>query len=94
MAEKLKAHVAHPERVRVILPAAGISMLDTPGQPFHDREADEALFSTLENELEGTGIGVLRDSREINDPEFAISVADSLADLLRASNKLRMCHTG
>ncbi|KAF4214981.1 hypothetical protein CNMCM8980_008860 [Aspergillus fumigatiaffinis] len=94
MAEKLKAHVAHPERVRVILPAAGISMLDTPGQPFHDREADEALFSTLENELEGTGIAVLRDSREINDPEFAISVADSLADLLRASNKLRMCHTG
>jgi uncharacterized protein (UPF0261 family) len=69
-------------------------MLDTPGQPFHDREADEALFSTLENELEGTGIAVLRDSREINDPEFAISVADSLADLLRASNKLRMCHTG
>ncbi|PKX94359.1 Tm-1-like ATP-binding domain-containing protein [Aspergillus novofumigatus IBT 16806] len=93
MAEKLKAHVARPERVRVILPAAGISMLDTPGQPFHDQEADEALFSTLENELGGTGIAVLRDSREINDPEFAISVADSLADLLRSSNELRMGHT-
>lgn len=36
MAEKPKAHVVRPERVRVILPAAGISMLDTPGQPFHD----------------------------------------------------------
>ncbi|GFF50295.1 UPF0261 protein SACE_5696 [Aspergillus lentulus] len=84
MAEKLKAHVAHPERVRVILPAAGISMLDSPGQPFHDREADEALFSTLENELDGTGIAVLRDTREINDPEFALSVADSLADLLKS----------
>ncbi|GIJ84012.1 hypothetical protein Asppvi_002845 [Aspergillus pseudoviridinutans] len=93
MAEKLKSHVAHPERVRVILPAAGISMLDTPGQPFHDQEADEVLFSTLENELDGTGIAVLRDKREINDPEFAISVADSLADLFRASNELRMGHT-
>ncbi|GFG02118.1 UPF0261 protein SACE_5696 [Aspergillus udagawae] len=93
MAEKLKAHVAHPERVRVILPAAGISMLDTPGQPFHDREADEALFSTLEHELDGTGIAVLSDKREINDPEFAISVADSLADLLRSSNELRKSHT-
>lgn len=93
MAEKLKAHVAHPERVRVILPAAGISMLDTPGQPFHDREADEALFSTLENELDGTGIAVVRDTRPINDPEFAISVADSLADLLRSSINLRMGHT-
>ncbi|RLL94657.1 hypothetical protein CFD26_103697 [Aspergillus turcosus] len=88
MAEKLKAHVARPERVRVILPAAGISMLDTPGQPFHDPEADEALFSTLEKELNGTGIAVLRDSREINDPEFAISVADSLVDLLRSSSEL------
>ncbi|GFF84097.1 UPF0261 protein SACE_5696 [Aspergillus udagawae] len=93
MAEKLKAHVAHPERVRVILPAAGISMLDTPSQPFHDREADEALFSTLEHELDGTGIAVLSDKREINDPEFAISVADSLADLLRSSNELRKSHT-
>ncbi|GIK02782.1 hypothetical protein Aspvir_006843 [Aspergillus viridinutans] len=93
MADKLKAHVAHPERVRVILPAAGISMLDTPGQPFHDREADEALFSTLVNELDGTGIAVQRDTRDINDPEFAISVADSLADLLRSSSELRKGHT-
>jgi uncharacterized protein (UPF0261 family) len=86
MAEKLKAHVARPERVRVILPAGGISMLDTPGQPFHDPEADQVLFSTLEKELDGTGIAVLRDSREINDPEFAISVADSLVELLRSSS--------
>ncbi|RHZ60232.1 Tm-1-like ATP-binding domain-containing protein [Aspergillus thermomutatus] len=89
MAEKLKAHVAHPERVRVILPTAGISMLDTPGQPFHDRAADEALFSTLENELKGSGIAVLRDLREINDPELAVSVADSLADLLMGHTKCR-----
>ncbi|CAG8897510.1 unnamed protein product [Penicillium nalgiovense] len=58
-------------------------MLDVPGQPFHDPEADEALFSTLERELEGSGISVVRDSRDINDPDFAVAVADELAKLIR-----------
>ncbi|CAG8134901.1 unnamed protein product [Penicillium nalgiovense] len=70
-------------RTKVILPVGGVSMLDVPGQPFHDPEADEALFSTLERELEGSGISVVRDSRDINDPDFAVAVADELAKLIR-----------
>ncbi|KAJ5459260.1 hypothetical protein N7530_011204 [Penicillium desertorum] len=70
-------------RTKVILPVGGVSMLDVPGQPFHDPEADEALFSTLERELEGSGISVVRDSRDINDPDFAVAVADELVKLIR-----------
>ncbi|OQE16568.1 hypothetical protein PENFLA_c027G07991 [Penicillium flavigenum] len=70
-------------RTKVILPVGGVSMLDVAGQPFHDPEADEALFSTLEKELEGSGISVVRDSRDINDPDFAVAVADELVKLIR-----------
>ncbi|KAJ6091946.1 hypothetical protein N7467_003915 [Penicillium canescens] len=41
------------------------------------------LFSTLEEELKGSGISVVRDSRAINDPEFAVAVADELVKLIR-----------
>ena len=34
--------------VRFLLPEGGVSMLDRPGQPFHDPEADAALFEAIE----------------------------------------------
>ena len=34
--------------VRFLLPEGGVSALDAPGQPFHDPEADAALFAALE----------------------------------------------
>ena len=34
--------------VRLILPEGGLSALDAPGNPFHDPEADAALFEALE----------------------------------------------
>ncbi|CAI7610663.1 unnamed protein product [Penicillium glandicola] len=71
-------------QTKVILPVGGVSMLDVPGQPFHDPEADEVLFSTLERELEGSGIPVVRDARDINDPDFAVAVADELIKLIRS----------
>jgi uncharacterized protein (UPF0261 family) len=72
-------------RTRVVLPVGGVSMLDVPGGPFWDPEVDEVLFSTLEEELKGSGISVVRDSRAINDPEFAVAVADELVKLIRGS---------
>ncbi|KAE8159965.1 hypothetical protein BDV40DRAFT_271696 [Aspergillus tamarii] len=82
IAKKLRTCAAKPELIRLVLPTGGISMIDTPGQPFYDPEVDEVLFSTLEKELEGTGISIVRDPRAINDPEFAVSVADMLGDLV------------
>ena len=34
--------------VRFLLPEGGVSMLDAPGQPFHDPDADAALFEAIE----------------------------------------------
>ena len=34
--------------VRLLLPLGGVSMLDSPGKAFHDPEADNALFESLE----------------------------------------------
>lgn len=86
IAQKLRA-CSRLDLVRVILPTGGISMLDVPGMSFHDPEADSVLFSTLEKDLEGSGIPVLRDDRDVNNPEFAVSVAKSLVELIeRAGN--------
>jgi len=34
--------------VRFLIPEGGVSMIDAPGQPFHDAAADAALFAALE----------------------------------------------
>lgn len=51
IAEKIKKHAADPERVRVLLPTEGVSMIDHPGQPFHDPDADAELFEAIEDGL-------------------------------------------
>jgi len=55
--------------VRFLLPTAGVSALDAPGLPFHDPDADEALFAALEQNTR-PGV-VVRVPHHINDPEFA-----------------------
>ena len=70
------------ERIKIVFPVGGVSMLDVKGQSFWDPEADEVLFSTLEKELEGSGIEIIRDQREVNDPEFAVAVTDILCGLI------------
>jgi uncharacterized protein (UPF0261 family) len=82
IAGKLKANVINPSSVLVYLPMGGISMLSTPGGPFYDPEADEALFSAIEEGLDKTEIRVVRDKREINDPSFAEQIAKAFADLV------------
>ncbi|KAB8254742.1 hypothetical protein BDV32DRAFT_131839 [Aspergillus pseudonomiae] len=84
IAEKLRTCAAKPDLIRLVLPTGGISMIDTPGQPFYDPDVDEVLFSTLEKELDGSGISIARVPRAINDPEFAVSVADMLGDLVKS----------
>ena len=76
-------------RTKVILPLGGLSLLDTPDQPFWDPKADHALFSTLEDELRGSEIAVVRDERPINDPGFATAAADLLGDLIHQSRRAR-----
>ena len=56
----------------ILLPEKGVSALDAPGQPFHDPEANEILFRTLEKEINQSDIHrVIRCPYHINDEAFA-----------------------
>jgi uncharacterized protein (UPF0261 family) len=58
--------------VRLLLPEKGVSAIDAPGQPFHDPDADAALFEALEKNLQQTPQRrLLRLPLHINDPQFA-----------------------
>ena len=61
----------------VLLPLKGVSALDRAGQPFHDSEADRALFDGLRRHLDSR-IAVREIDAHINDPVFADAVADAL----------------
>lgn len=58
--------------VRFFLPEGGVSLLDAPGQPFWDPEADAALFRALEETVRpSSSRQLIRVPNNINDPEFA-----------------------
>ena len=40
--------------VRFLLPPGGVSALDAPGKPFHDPDADAALFDAIEATVKPT----------------------------------------
>jgi uncharacterized protein (UPF0261 family) len=67
--------------VAVLLPLRGVSMLDSEGKEFWDREADEACFQTLRSQLK-PGIPVEELDLNINNPAFADRAADLLVELL------------
>ncbi len=54
----------------VLLPLRGVSMLDSPGGPFWDPDADHACFDALRSGLK-KGIPVIEVDGNINDPVFA-----------------------
>ena len=83
IAEKLRANVRKPEMVRVFIPIGGLSMISTKDGPFYDKDADKALFTTLIQGLDGSGIHVVQDRRAINDDGFSTDMADSLMRLLQ-----------
>ena len=57
--------------VRFLLPEGGVSLLDASGQAFFDPEADEALFATIEAEVNQTKRRqVIRVPHPINHPKF------------------------
>jgi uncharacterized protein (UPF0261 family) len=67
--------------VVVMLPLRGVSMIDRDGQPFHDPDADAALFKSLRENLR-TDIRVCALDAHVNDPEFAHALADELLQIV------------
>ena len=58
--------------VRFLIPEGGVSALDAPGQPFHDPEADAALFDAIEAHVQlSDARRVIRVPHNINTSEFA-----------------------
>lgn len=71
-----------PGLVQVWLPLGGVSMISTSGGPFEDKDADEALFSTIREGLEGSLVKLVEDKRDINDEGFSRDIAEALARLM------------
>jgi uncharacterized protein (UPF0261 family)/ABC-type branched-subunit amino acid transport system ATPase component len=64
--------------VRFLLPEGGVSMLDRPGAPFHDPEADAALFEAIEKTVRPTSRRVVERVRaNINDTAFVDAVINA-----------------
>jgi uncharacterized protein (UPF0261 family) len=79
IAERLNACAGE---VRFLLPLAGISAIDAPGMPFHDPEADTALFEAIRATLKTTPRRRLIEiDANINDPSFATALVDQFREI-------------
>jgi len=81
---RMIAHAANGAQgpVAILLPLQGVSMLDSPGNPFWDPEADGACYDAIKRNLK-PGIPVYELDHNINDPEFADQVANLLLGMLQ-----------
>jgi uncharacterized protein (UPF0261 family) len=68
--------------VTVLMPRRGISVISAAGGPFHDPEADTALFSALETSLRPDIPRTSLDC-DINDPAFARACVEALLANIR-----------
>jgi uncharacterized protein (UPF0261 family) len=65
----------------LFVPLKGVSMIDVEGQPFYDADADAALFAALRETI-ADSVEVHEVDTDINDPEFAVAMADRLHELI------------
>jgi uncharacterized protein (UPF0261 family) len=68
--------------VAILLPLKGVSMLDSPGGEFWDPQADKACFDAIKANVRA-GIPVKELDLNINDPEFAAEIANTLLSLVK-----------
>ena len=81
IARKLNVSTAFAE---VHVPARGFSQISVAGAPFYDREADEAMISTLRHHLHPNVPLHIHDT-DINDPGFAHEITQALSRALAHS---------
>jgi uncharacterized protein (UPF0261 family) len=67
--------------VAFLLPLRGVSMLDSPGGQFWDPAADQACYNAIKQNLRAD-IPVYELDHNINDPEFAEAIAQTLLTML------------
>ena len=67
--------------VAVLIPLRGVSILDGDGQPFCDREADQAMFAALRQNLR-PNIPYVEVDANINDQVFATKAVEMMLKLM------------
>jgi uncharacterized protein (UPF0261 family) len=70
--------------VALFVPLGGVSMIDAPGQPFYDAEADAALFSALRSGL-GENVELVEMENNVNDDAFADAMVERLDSFVKVS---------
>lgn len=75
IAEKLNAATGP---TTLLLPLHGVSAMGKAGAPFHDPDADAALFDALRRHVQTPPVEVVELELHINDPAFADAIADRL----------------
>jgi len=78
IARKLNAAIGP---TALFVPLRGVSLYATKGQVFHDAVADEALFEALRENVDRARVELHEFDLDINDPEFALAMANRLHDL-------------
>ncbi|MDN3297573.1 Tm-1-like ATP-binding domain-containing protein [Streptomyces ficellus] len=66
----------------VCLPLRGVSTLGAPGGPYHDPDADGALFDAVRDGLRGSAVDVVEVDTHINDPAFGRAASDLLHGMI------------
>jgi uncharacterized protein (UPF0261 family)/ABC-type branched-subunit amino acid transport system ATPase component len=70
--------------VRFLLPEGGLSLLDLPGKPLHDPEADAALFNAIERTVKQTEKRrLIRLPYDVNNPAFADALVSNFNEIMR-----------
>jgi uncharacterized protein (UPF0261 family) len=67
----------------LFLPLRGVSMIDADGQPFHDPDADAALFGAIREGVDRERVELIEMDYNVNDPEFAAAMADKLDEYVK-----------
>ncbi len=70
---------ANPAPVAILNPLKAVSEINGEGKPFHDAEADDALFNAIRETAQGETIDY---DLEINEPAFAQAAAEKLLELI------------
>ncbi|MEO8184935.1 MAG: Tm-1-like ATP-binding domain-containing protein [Deltaproteobacteria bacterium] len=92
IARRIAAQLARSAApVTLVVPLRGISMIDAPGQPFHDPAADRALFETLREAIPPEVRWVEVDAH-INDPAFAEALVSEMLAALRLATPADAAH--
>jgi uncharacterized protein (UPF0261 family) len=67
----------------LFVPLGGVSAIAVEGQPFHDAEADTALFAALREGVDREKVEVRELDADVNDRAFATAMADRLHELVQ-----------